>query len=164
MAEALELWTDFNVAMAGAAAALAGLLIVAMSVNISAILSSTALPARAGAAVATLVLGLVVCAFGLMPGQPLAAYAVEVLAAAAIVGAFQVGAMRAIAREGYGTAGGRVARGVVGWLPTAAFAAGAVMVLTGPAGPGLLIVAFGTVLAVVVAIVMAWVVLVEVLR
>ena len=37
MPEALKVWTDFNVAMVGATAALAGLLIVAVSVNLKAI-------------------------------------------------------------------------------------------------------------------------------
>ena len=164
MAEALEAWTDFNVAMVGATAALAGLLIVAMSVNIAAIMKSAALPARAGAAVATLVRALAAGAVGLMPGQPIVAYAAEVLVAAGLASVFQVGAMRAIAREHYGSAGGRAARGLLGWLPIVAFAGGAVLVLAGANGAGLLAVAFGSVLAVVVAIVMAWVVLVEVLR
>lgn len=164
MAEALERWTDFNVAMLGATAALTGLLIVAMSVNIEAIMKSAALPARAGAAVATLVLALAACAFGLMPGQPIAAYGGEVIAASAAAAAFQVGAMRAISRERYGTAGTRAARSLLGWLPIAAFVAGAVIVLAGAHAAGLLVIAFGSVLAVVVAIVMAWVVLVEVLR
>ena len=47
MAEPLEGWTDFNVAMVGATAALAGLLIVAMSVNIAEIMKSPTLLARA---------------------------------------------------------------------------------------------------------------------
>lgn len=86
------------------------------------------------------------------------------LVAAGVASVFQVDAMRAIAREDYGSAGGRAARGLLGWLPIVAFAAGAVLVLAGAHGAGLLAVAFGSVLAVVVAIVMAWVVLVEVLR
>ena len=40
MNPALEPWKDFNVAVAGASAALAGLLIVAMSVNVDAILAA----------------------------------------------------------------------------------------------------------------------------
>ncbi|MGR0220643.1 hypothetical protein [Agromyces sp. ZXT2-6] len=164
MAEALEGWTDFNVAMVGAAAALAGLLIVAMSVNIQAIMASPALPARAGAAVAALVLVLVVAAFGLMPGQPMAAYGVEVVVAALGAGAFQAAAMRAIARERYGTASARAARSLLGLLPIAAYLVGAALVLVGRPEAGLLAIAFGAVLAVAVAIVIAWVVLVEVLR
>jgi hypothetical protein len=164
MAESLEPWTDFNVAMAGATAALAGLLIVAMSVNIREILSSTALPTRAGASVATLVLALVACAFGLMPGQSAATYGVEVLVATLVAAAFQVAAVRAILAEGYGSTIGRLLRSTVGMLPPVTFAVGSVLVLTGVVGGGLAVIAFGSVLAIVVAIVMAWVVLVEVLR
>ena len=46
-----DAWTNFFVAMAGATAALSGLLIVAMSVNIRQLLASPSLPARAGAAI-----------------------------------------------------------------------------------------------------------------
>ena len=67
MAELLEGWADFNVAMVGATAALAGLLIVAMSVNISTIMSSPTLPARAASSIAALVLAIVAGALGLVP-------------------------------------------------------------------------------------------------
>jgi len=60
MSEALEAWTDFNVAMVGATAALAGLLIVAMSVNIGEIMKSVTLPPRAAASIAALVMAWVV--------------------------------------------------------------------------------------------------------
>ncbi|MGR0321215.1 hypothetical protein [Agromyces sp. ZXT2-3] len=173
MAPTLEPWTDFNVAMVGATAALAGLLIVAMSVNIREIMSSRALPARAGASVATLVLALVACAVGLVPGQSAIAYGIELLVATVVAAGFQVAAVRAILVEGYGSPVARTLRGVVGMLPVAAFALGAVLVLVGAGSTdadastiavGLAVVAFGALLAIVVAIVMAWVVLVEVLR
>jgi hypothetical protein len=135
-----------------------------MSVNIREIMSSTALPARAGASIATLVLALVACAFGLVPGQSATVYGAEVLVAALVAGAFQVGAVRAILSEGYGTATVRLLRSAVGMLPAAAYAIGAVLVLAGAPGGGLSVIAFGSALAIVVAIVMAWVVLVEVLR
>jgi len=164
MADTLEAWTDFNVAMAGATAALAGLLIVAMSVNIREIMSSAALPARAGAAIAALVLALVASALGLVPGQPSIAYGIEVGLAALVAGAFQVVAMRAVGREHYGRAGLRAARSLLGLLPIGAYVTGAGLVLAGSIGMGLGAMAAGAILAVVVAIVIAWVVLVEVLR
>ena len=49
-------WAEFSVATAGAGAALAGLVMVVISVNVREILASPSLPARAGAAVGSLVL------------------------------------------------------------------------------------------------------------
>jgi hypothetical protein len=46
-------WSDFFVATAGASAALADLVIVAISVNIKPILTSAALPKRAAATMGT---------------------------------------------------------------------------------------------------------------
>ena len=172
MTEALEGWTDFNVAMVGATAALAGLLIVAMSVNIEKIMMSTTLPPRAAASIATLVLALVAGAFGLVPGQPEVAYGVEVLVAALLAAVFQAHAVRVIAGEHRGevhdrfaaTFGGRFAKSLVGVMPIVGFLVGAVLILAGSAGAGLVAIAIGSVLAVIVAILIAWVVLVEVLR
>lgn len=65
--EAVAQWSDFNVAMVGASAALAGLVIVAASVNIRKIVEATTLTSRLAAAISALVLALVVSAVGLMP-------------------------------------------------------------------------------------------------
>lgn len=63
-----ESWSEFNVAMAGATAALAGLVIVAASVNIAEIVKSRTLTARLLAGIAALLLALAVSALGLIPG------------------------------------------------------------------------------------------------
>ena len=171
MSDALEGWTDFNVAMVGATAALAGLLIVAMSVNIGEIMKTDTLPSRAAAAIATLVVAIVATALGLVPGQPHWLYGVEVLAATLLACALEANAIRKILREP-GTGGGtRFAKSVVGLLPLAGFAIGSVLLIVGGAGAGLALVgaglgfiAAGSVLAVATAILYAWIVLVEVLR
>ncbi|KRC60606.1 hypothetical protein ASE14_06335 [Agromyces sp. Root81] len=164
MPEALEAWTEFNVAMVGATAALAGLLIVAMSVNIGEIMKSVTLPPRAAASIAALVLAITAGAFGLVPGQPVVAYGVEVLVASVLAGVFQVHAIRVVMREDHVSPFDRVLKSIAGVLPIAAFLVGAVLVVTGVVEVGLITMAVGSVLSIIAALVMAWVVLVEVLR
>jgi modulator of FtsH protease len=62
-------WESLFVAEAGASAALAGLLFVALSINLERILKGTGLPGRAGEAIVLLLTVLVVSTFGLVPGQ-----------------------------------------------------------------------------------------------
>ncbi|MEG9246780.1 hypothetical protein V6S67_01610 [Arthrobacter sp. Soc17.1.1.1] len=164
MAESLEAWSDFNVAMVGATAALAGLLIVAMSVNISAIVASPALPARAAAAIGTLTLAIVVGAIGLAPAQPAWAHGLEVLAAFLVVLVLEVHALRLLAAEKGRTRSERAVKVLTGALPLGPFAAGAALLLAGAPGPGFAWLAVGCVLAVVGGILFSWVALVEVLR
>ncbi|GAA1751008.1 hypothetical protein [Agromyces humatus] len=171
MADVIEGWSEFNVAMLGATAALAGLLIVAMSVNIAEIMKAATLPSRAAAAIATLVVAIVATALGLVPSQPHWLYGAEVLAATLVAVGLEVHAIRTILGEPGTTGGARIAKSVVGILPLAAFAIGAVLLIVGGTGSGLALVAAGlaflaagSVLAVVTAILYAWIVLVEVLR
>lgn len=165
MTEVFEGWSEFNVAMVGATAALAGLLIVAMSVNIGEIMKSPSLPPRAASSIAALVLAMAAGALGLVPGHAPALYGVELLAGAIIATVFQAHAIRVIAGDDHpATPLQRAGKGVLGVLPVAAFLVGAVLLITGAASAGLVAVAIGSVLAVIAAIVIAWVVLVEVLR
>ncbi|NUT57870.1 MAG: hypothetical protein HOQ00_03345 [Agromyces sp.] len=164
MPEALEGWSDFNVAMVGATAALAGLLIVAMSVNIAEIMKSPTLPPRAAASIAALVLALTSGAFGLVPGQPSMAYGIEVLIATVLAGIFQWHAIRVVAREDHVSATDRVLKSIAGILPIAAFLGGSLLVIAGVLEAGLITMAVGSVLSIIAGLLFSWVVLVEVLR
>jgi modulator of FtsH protease len=62
-------WSDFFVAEVGASAALAGLLFVAVSINLGQILKYPHLPIRAIEALAMLLCVLVISTFALVPGQ-----------------------------------------------------------------------------------------------
>ncbi|MFF2274719.1 hypothetical protein [Agromyces sp. NPDC058126] len=167
MSEVLEGWSEFNVAMVGATAALAGLLIVAMSVNIRTILQSPTLPARAAASIATLVLAIVVTGLALAPGQPAWVYGLEVLGVALVAGSFEVHAIRVIHRdatEHRGSALEQLAKSIAGVLPLLAYLAGAIALIAGAPAVGLWALGVGTLLAIATAILYSWVVLVEVLR
>lgn len=159
----LEAWSEFNVAMLGGTAALVGLLIVAMSVNIKDILAAEPLPSRAAAAVATLTLALVVCALGLMPGQPLWAYGAETAVGTAILAVVVVRAVRSVYRSPGAPRGTRFPKALLLLAPVATYAAGAVLLLTGD-GAGLAWLGAGAVLGVIAGAAFAWVVLIEVLR
>jgi hypothetical protein len=74
-------WANFFVAEVGAAAALSGLIIVAISINLQRILSFPQLPGRAAEMLILLVGALTACSFALMPGQPLKVLGGEILGA-----------------------------------------------------------------------------------
>jgi modulator of FtsH protease len=163
MAEVPDAWHDFFVAMAGASAALAGLVMVALSVNIKAILSFPWLPARAGAAVGSLVLAVVVCGLALVPGQRAVLLGAEVLVGAVL--ASLVHAVYLYRSMGLPevTAVARTLRVSLAVLQLLPLLVGAVVLLAGSAG-GLAWVAAGILLTLVGSMFDAWVLMVEILR
>lgn len=161
--EQLAAWREFNVAMSGATAALAGLVIVAASVNIAKIIAATTLTARMAAAIATLVLALVVSAIGLMPDISSSWYGGVMLTLALLTGLFQFHATLVIASDPEQRPLARVAKPVLGILPVVAYAvAGAALLVEEPFG--LVLAGIGCLLAIVSALVISWIALVEVLR
>jgi hypothetical protein len=81
-----EQWHDMFVAMAGAAAALTGLIFVAVSINLEKVLEHPALPPRAVETLSILIGLLVLSVFVLPPGQSLAALGVEMLVLGLVLG------------------------------------------------------------------------------
>ena len=75
----MERWTEFYLAEVGAAAALAGLLVVAISINISRIIAYGVLPGQAVHALVVITGTLAITSFGLLPDQTLRAFGLEVL-------------------------------------------------------------------------------------
>ena len=72
-------WSNFFAAEVGAIAALTGLIVVAVSINLTRILAFAQLPARAGESLVILISALLIAGFGLFPGQPVAAFGAETL-------------------------------------------------------------------------------------
>ena len=159
----LDAWSEFNVAMVGATAALAGLVIVASSVNIAEIIKSNTLTSRLGAAIAALVLAIVVTGLGLVPDMAPIWYGVTIAAGAIAAAAFQVHATITIARDPAPEHVGRFFKSALGFAPVVAYAVAATMIVLGASG-GLLVAAVASLLAIVSAIMVSWVALVEVLR
>jgi len=158
-----EPWSEFNVAMAGATAALAGLVIVAASVNIAEIVKSRTLTARLLAGIAALLLALVVSALGLIPGIDGSWFGAATIVATLLAAVFQVHATRLIAHDPSPEDRARPLKYLVGFLPIAAYLVAGILAWSGhPAG--LYLAAAGCLLAIASAIVVSWVALVEVLR
>lgn len=157
-----EPWHDFFVAEAGAAAALAGLLFVAVSINIERILAAPALTTRAGEALSLLANVLLVATLGLIPGQHEVAFAVQMLV---ITGAVWAGTLLAHVHRGLPQEfrGRYIQAFVFLELALVPFLIAGVSLLLG-AGGGLYWMAAGVALSFVAALGNAWVLLVEILR
>ncbi|GAA1635360.1 hypothetical protein [Georgenia ruanii] len=162
MAAVPDGWQDFFVAMAGGSAALAGLVMVALSVNIKAILALPWLPPRAGAAVASLVLAVVVCGLALVPGQPAALLGAEVLVGAGLTAVPRLVYLRRSAGLPQVTPAARTASIVLTVLQLVPLVVGAALLLAGFTGVGW--IAAGILLVVVASMLDAWVLMVEILR
>ncbi|NIJ12456.1 modulator of FtsH protease [Saccharomonospora amisosensis] len=159
-----EGWADFAVAVAGAGAALAGLLFVALSINLERILSGSRLPARAAHTLVLLAAPLVVALVLLVPGQSGRALGVELVT---------VGAATGLLLAALNHPGRRASQQpLIWWLIAEALPAVALSGTTIVAGAGLLTTSLsglywlvaGVVVAFVGALLNAWVLLVEILR
>jgi hypothetical protein len=83
-------WADFGAATAGAAAALAGLLFVAISINLERILEFSSLPHRAAQTLILFALPLITSLLLIVPGQPRTALGGELLAIGLATGTFML--------------------------------------------------------------------------
>ena len=156
-------WTDFFVAGAGASAALAGLVFVAVSINVERILQFKGLPERALATVLLLLSVVLVSLIGLLPGQTTTALALELLGVSLLLG----GLIFWLTSPGRAAYDRSLSHLLSHWLMVAL---GTVPLLVGSvsllaeAGGGLYWIAAGIALAITGAVANAWVLLVEILR
>ena len=158
-------WIPFFTAVAGAAAALAGLIIVSIATSVDRMVAIPAMTSRAGAGIALLVAVTLVALAGLVPEQSVTLFGVEALVVSLGALAFAVDSLvrlvrardeNAAAREPWLKAG-------ISVVPALALTVGSVLVLSGhPAGLALIV--SGVLLSFVSSVVNAWVVLVEIRR
>lgn len=159
-----EEWVEFGVALAGAAAVLAGLVFVSVSINLDKVLEIHGLPGRAGESIVMFASVLILSICLLIPGQSRTALGVEVLVGGVLLLALLV----LIALPGLN----RPTRQPLTWRITRivlALAASVPVIVAGvsllaESGGGLYWLAAGFMLALAAGIGNAWVLLVEVVR
>jgi hypothetical protein len=159
-----DAWESLFVTEAGVAAVLAGLLFVAVSINLAKVLQHPGLPGRAAEAVGLLVGVLVACTLGLVPGQSRTVLGAELLAIGLLSWLVQVSIHLHAARHRLGPSTrvliGRIALAQAAVLP---LPISGVSLLLG-AGGGLYWLVPAVTLSVVVAVLDAWVLLIEIQR
>ena len=157
-------WEGFAVALAGVCAVLAGLVFLAVSINIGRILRVRGLAGRAGESVILFLSALCQCAFVLIPHQPVAALGTELLSAGlitlAILTAIVLPALRISTRQPRSWTITRVVIQQAAAVPV--ILAGCS--LLGWIPGGLYWLAAGVLCTVIAATANAWVLLVEVVR
>jgi hypothetical protein len=159
-----EEWVEFGVALAGAAAVLAGLVFVSVSINLEKVLEIHGLPGRAGESIVMFAGVLILSICLLMPGQSRVALGVELL----VGGALLLMLLVLIALPGLN----RPTRQPLSWRVTRivlALAASVPVVVAGVSllaerGGGLYWLAAAFILSFAAGIGNAWVLLVEVVR
>jgi len=154
-------WHDLFVATAGASAALAGLVFVAISINVERILALKGEPERGLETVMLLLLVLIVSVIGLIPGQSHAALGLELLGVGLAIGT--VVYSLPIQPTGEEPRFSLLARWVIRLAGTGLFVIAGISLLL-EAGGGLYWVVAGIVFAIAGAAATAWVLLVEILR
>jgi hypothetical protein len=158
----LQGWSDFLVAGAGASAALAGLLFVAVSINLSRILEFSTLPIRAIETLFAFLSVLAVCTLGLIPNLTTLSYALAFIGAGA---ATWLAEMLCLVRTWTDTRrhGRVVSRILINQTPPLCFVVAGVLIAFGQPGAAIWI-APGVLLSYVSGVLGAWVLLVEIQR
>jgi hypothetical protein len=157
-------WQSLFVAEVGASAALAGLLFVAISINLARILRGVGLSGRAGEAMVLLVAVLVVSTLALVPGQSSTVLGAELLVAGLLAWSalvtIHVRAVRGQVGPSSRVLAGRIVLAQTAVLPL--LVAGVSLLLG--AGGGLYWLVPGVVFCLVIAVLDAWVLLIEIVR
>ncbi len=155
-------WSNFLSAETGAAATLAGLIFVAVSINLGKILDYPGVPGRAAEALALLIGVLLVCTFGLAPNQSEKLLGSEFLAVGGVLWlmtvSFHVGELRRKHPWWWLASRSLLCQGA-----TLSFCIAGILVIMGHAD-GMYWLIPGCVFSFVASITSAWVLLIEILR
>jgi modulator of FtsH protease len=158
-------WSNFFLGELGAAAALAGLLFVAVSVNQTRILELGRMADRGAEALVMLFLVLVIASLPLIPGQPIRFFGAEIFLIGAGTLAALVPLQRGYVRATESAYRSRTRQMVwVNRAVMAAIAAAGLVMLSRGDGAGLYLLAAGILLTFVVVGASAWVLLIEINR
>jgi len=157
----LAAWTDFANTVAGGAAALAGLLFVGLSLNLSEVLRYPGVPSRAAATLGLTVAILLTAIFVATPGQSALALSIEIAVLGLVTAALVLEAMR---HQRAGPHRGRVLTSMVMLLLPALLLMVAAASLWSGRGGGLYWVTAAVTTGFVAATANAWVLVVEIKR
>jgi UDP-N-acetylenolpyruvoylglucosamine reductase len=157
-------WETFLAVQAGAAATLTGLVFVAVSLNLSRILSVAGLPGRAGESIVQFLQIFFVATVGLIPKQQITSFGAEVMALATVTWAVQVSAQFRYSRSRKGhPLSWLITRAVMTQIATVPLLiAGGRLLIGGTDGLYWLVPGF--IFSFVAGVMSAWVLLVEILR
>jgi hypothetical protein len=157
-------WTNFFLGQLGAAAALVGLLFVAISINLERILAYAWLPGRAAETAVFLVNALVAASFGLIPGQTARALGWEVLASGGAVWfGLLVHQVRSVRHYAGRPASWLSVRVLITQVATLPFVVAGISLIAGSGGGCYWLVA-AMIAAILAALENSWVLLVEIVR
>ena len=157
-------WTEFAAAAAGASAVLAGLVFVAVSINLEKVLEVKGLPGRAGETIATFLGALIASLLVVVPGQSNTAVGIELaVGGGVLLAGLMLIVFPGLQHQAHHPLSWRVTR-VVGALATSAPIAIAGVDLLAEGGGGLYWFMAAVALAFVAGIGNAWILLVEVVR
>jgi len=156
-------WGDFFVSEVGAAAALTGLIFVAVSINLTKVLQFPQLPRRAAESLIMLMATLFVAATGLIPGQPRAVFGAEILLVALACWIFPMVLQRRDAHLPDTRPSWVVIRALTHQVAVLPLVVGGASIVAG-AGGGLYWLVPGTLFSLSAGLINAWVLLVEIQR
>lgn len=157
-------WANFFIAEVGASAALTGLVVVAISINLARILSIKHLPGRAAEALFILGGALVVTSAGLIPNQPAALFGSEAFAVGLVMFGANVIVQTQTPQPGANIPMmRRLARILVSAGTSLPMVVAGLLIIFGSAS-GLYWIAGGVIMSLIAGVFTAWVLLIEIMR